>query len=173
MKRFLIILSLVSTCLNFCGGIVYSEVDMAGKYKLTIIHKPDGYYLDGKMVDTNVVENLLVTINEPVIKELDFTQFGINQSWLNENAASALNEYISYYPYIKPSEEQRKLFLDSFRNLSLVDKALRNYYESRWTDDYPQFSLEIIDTNGKVINLYSDAQHIFMVPWQIAKYGMG
>ncbi|MHC4571226.1 MAG: hypothetical protein ACYS0C_04015 [Planctomycetota bacterium] len=150
---------------------VHAAENIAGKYQLTIIRKVDGDYLDGNPVDSKLVDKLLDAINEPVIRELDISKLGISQRWLDQNAESALQEYVHDYPYLQPTNKQRDLFVRSFRSLELVNEVLHTYYQGWWTDDYPKLGLKIILNDGNSIDVYSDDQHAFMIPWEVTKGG--
>ena len=146
-------------------------INPAGEYKLILVSKRDNWYLEGKLVKSENVKQLLAALKTQPVKQLDVNQVGITQTWLNANAETAFREYCSVFRIDKPSEKQKELFLATFKDLNASQKAVQDYYRQRWTDDYPKFNLKIVTREEGIIELHSDDQHTFMIPWQITRDG--
>jgi hypothetical protein len=154
-------------------------------YELTLRQTENGWYLGcraafyleqldlgDKLCNSESVDKLLSAIKAPAIKQLDLVQLGITQSWLDQNAGPALVEYLSWYNYIKAPPQQKELFMNAFKDPNLAKKVLHGYYKSFWMDDYPSFSLKIIPLDNRAeVELYSNNQHAFMIPWRITRKG--
>ena len=149
----------------------YSYTIRAVDYKLILSQTEKGWYLGVKLCNSESIDKLLSAIKEPAIKQLDVVQLGITQSWLDQNAEPALEEYLSCYND-KPSPQQKDLFINAFKDPNLAKIVLYRYYKSFQPDDYPSFSLKIIPfDNRTAVELYSDDQHAFMIPWRITRKG--
>ncbi|MHC4284482.1 MAG: hypothetical protein ACYSWZ_16145 [Planctomycetota bacterium] len=159
-------------------------------YELILRQTENGWYLGcrvssymkqldlgDKLCNSESVEKLLNAIKTPAIKQLDVVQLGITQSWLDQNAEPALEENLSGYGYIKPSPlvspQQKDLFMNAFKDPNLAKMVLYWYYKKYFQpDDCPIFSLKIIPLDNRAeVELYSDNQHAFMIPWRITRQG--
>ena len=144
----------------FMGGLKENE--------LTIKHKPNGYYANGNKISTLLIENLIKVIFEPKVVELNLNDWGITQTWLNNNVNPDFTGF--YYGADEPSSTQKELYINSFTDLRIMKRVLGRYYQnySSMNDDYPEVSLIITGTNGEEIRIFSDFQGPFMIPWQIS-----
>lgn len=133
---------------------------------LVIKRKKDGFYANGKKVETRLIDELLKQINSDEKQNLQ--SLGITSEWLNENAERILPENLK-----NALPNEKELFLNSFRNINLVEKILPRIFGS-WTDgkgvttykystdDYPEFELEIRKRDGSTDKIASRQQTLFM-----------
>lgn len=119
----------------FMGGLKENE--------LTIKHKPNGYYANGNKISTLLIENLIKVIFEPKVVELNLNDWGITQTWLNNNFNPDFTGF--YYGADEPSSTQKELYFNSFTNLRIMKRVLERYYQNytSMNDDYPEVSLII------------------------------
>lgn len=102
---------------------------------------------------------------------VSFSNLGITQTWLDQNAEPAFDEYFNGRTSCIPPS-QRELFISRFRNASAIGKAVGAYFESSLTDDFPWTHVEIYErARGRVILLESSQLHAFMIPWIITENG--
>lgn len=142
----------------------------AQKSELLITHKPNGYYAKGDRIEKQKIDDLLSAVDAPEIIGFQAANLGITQAWLNANAEPAIKEYAD--AYISNAElNQKELYLSTFKNLSLVEKLLPRVLSGGWTDDYPRFTVEIIELDGSKSIVSSDAQPTLMLPWEVEKNG--
>lgn len=116
-----------------------------------------------------------------------FSDLGISQNWLDQNAEPAFAELFQD-PASSISPSQKDLFISAFRNATVAKKAVDEYFRSGWTDDFAMVHVEIYDrsslecrlvrlvkprdlTCGKNIVLESSELHAFMIPWMIRENG--
>lgn len=138
------------------------------KSELTITSKSKRYYVKDKKIENQLVNNLLNAIDEPEISKFELANLGITQEWLNANAEAAVKEYADYY-FSAAAPNQQALYYSSFKNLQFIEKILPFVLRGGWTDDYPNFVVEITETNGSKTIVSSDKQPSFMLPWKIVK----
>lgn len=93
---------------------------------------------------------------------------GITQEWLDENGEKVIPDRL-----YKPLPEEKDFFINSFRNLKLVEKILPRIFGS-WTDDkgiyhlkystdnYPEFEMIILKKDGSETRKASSSQIMFM-----------
>ena len=140
------------------------------KSELFIVYKPKGYYAKGDKIEKLLVDNLLSAINAPEIKQFDAANLGINQEWLDANAEIGVKEFADYY-FSVAAPNQKELYFSTFKNLKIIEKILPSVLDGGWTDDYPNFVIEINELDGSKTVVRSDKQPTFMLPWEITKNG--
>ncbi|HOL09303.1 MAG TPA: hypothetical protein PLZ08_11430, partial [Bacillota bacterium] len=104
-------------------------------------------------------------------KDYNLLNFGIDQNWLEQNANLALASQMKS----NWNENQTELYLNSFKNLNLVQEALSKYYQGwYYTALEPKAAISIGIYSGKLklFELYSREQREFMLPWKIIKDGI-
>lgn len=126
------------------------------------------YSANGKVIDVQLVQNLMDALNAPVLPAAQLDNMGLTQSWLGAHAEEALTSLhvASALP------EQRALFLRTFSDvrqaqqlLPLVSKPYTH------TDDYPSIRVDIVALDGRATSVDAFSQAPLMVPWQIKYEG--
>ena len=132
---------------------------------LRIEQRKTEYRTGGKRVDSMLVEELL--------REIDLTSekstlqnLGITESWLQSNVETALPKRLRDH-----SQNEKDLFLTSFRDIRLIEELLPHILRQGWTDDFPSIELRIVRNNGSTMLLTSERQNIFMTPFLIDQDG--
>jgi len=136
------------------------------------IERKNGKYAAGNMeIPDEQVTAFLVAVDTRSEGPVSFSDLGITQNWLDQNAEPAFDEYFQGRSgSILPS--QKDLFVSRFRSASAIGQAVDEYFQSYWTDDFPTAHVEVYDhTSGRAIVLESSAQHAFMIPWIITEIG--
>jgi hypothetical protein len=117
-----------------------------------------------------MVDDLITAIDEPEIKNFELSNIGITQEWLDANAIPGGEEYATHY-ISSGAQNQQELFYSSFKNLQFVEKLLPSLLRGGWTDDYPQLRVELLEKDGSKIEVSSDEQPLFMLPFEIRRNG--
>lgn len=175
-KLFLSAIFLVlASCLSFAQVREIREIKITsawgglgpfGQSELTITSKNNGYYSKNGKVEKQLVDDLLKAIDEPEIKEPSLSNLGITQEWLNANAEKGIQEYASGY-FSFSVENQKALYYSTFKDLQIMQKLLPSVFRGGWTDDYPRIEIKITELDGTNFIVRSDAQPLFMLPWEI------
>jgi hypothetical protein len=147
------------------GGLV-PDGSRPKNVELVIRWHGNAFEFAGAVVSAKTVNSLVATLREPVISKPDLRGLGIDQAWLNNNAASAADASMpkdySGTPDLK--ERYNALFKDS----SFMSEALaRVMMGAMWTDDYPHVGISIVFSDGKRWDVLSYRQVPFMLPWRI------
>lgn len=138
--------------------------------ELTITRKAGSYYSRGKNVDTRLVDRLVETLNDPRITEPDLANVGVTQAWLDANAEKGVKEYAGFY-YSTAAPNLQALYLSSFKDVDFMKRLLPLLYRGGWTDDRPRVAVEVIEESGSKVVATSDAQQLFMLPWEVMRSG--
>jgi hypothetical protein len=151
-----------------------TEARMFGPVETTWVRveRKNGKYVAGNMeIPDEQVTAFLVAVDTRSEGPLSFSDLGITQNWLDQNAEPAFDEYFEgRTSSILPP--QRDLFIGRFRSASAIGKAVDAHFQSSWTDDFPIAHVEIYDRNtGRTIVLESSELHAFMIPWVITENG--
>ncbi|HST53313.1 MAG TPA: hypothetical protein VLJ61_14980 [Pyrinomonadaceae bacterium] len=147
------------------GGLGVGKHD-----ELLITHKPGGYFASGKKVQDQLVKNLLDAVDAPALNELDLSNLGLTQDWLDANAEPAVREYADAY-YSASAPNLQALYLSSFKNREFIKQLVPSLFPGGWTDDYPRVEVEITDSGGGAIKIASEVQQDYMLPWEVSKDG--
>jgi hypothetical protein len=134
--------------------------------KLEIKQKKGKFLAGGKVVERSLIAELLRQIENREKQTL--ASLEINQTWLDQNADKSLPDRLK-----KALPNEKRLFLDAFRNIKLVEKILPRifgswtdekgtYHSNYSTDDYPEFEMTIRKSDGSVISFGSRSQTLFM-----------
>ena len=138
--------------------------------ELTITRKASSYYSGGKKVDIRLVNRLVKTLNEPRIPEPDLANIGVTQAWLDANAEKGVKEYAEFY-YSTSAANLQALYLSTFKDVDFMKRLLPSLYQGWWTDDYPRVKVEVIEDSGSKVVATSEAQQLFMLPWEVTRGG--
>lgn len=136
--------------------------------ELLITRTPTGYYSHGKKIEAQLITNLVDALNSPAISKIDLANLGVTQAWLDANAERGVREYADNY-FSSAAPNLQALYLSTFKNLRLMNRLLPSLYRSRWTDDYPLVEIEVTKRDGSKVVATSEAQQIFMLPWQVKR----
>lgn len=120
-------------------------------------------YVNGKVVESKLVEDLLRELAAPVDAP-SLTNLGITQSWLDQNAGPAYADHAKDQPKVDKDK-----FLASYRDLSLVESLKPELLRDGWTDDYPTIEIKIQKGSDAPIMLTSKHQNVFMIPFDISQ----
>lgn len=138
--------------------------------ELTITRKASSYYYDDKKVDAQLVDRLVKALNEPRIAKPDLANIGVTQAWLNANAEKGIKEYAEFY-YSTSATNLKDLYLSTFKDVNFMKRLLPSLYKVRWTDDYPRVEVKVIEDSGSKVVATSEAQQLFMLPWEVTSGG--
>jgi hypothetical protein len=150
---------------------------MFGPTKTTWVRvetKNGKYVADNVEISEKQVIAFLAAVDahgEGPLSTVSFSDLGITQDWLDQNAEPAFDEYFKdRTSFILPA--QRDLFISRFRNTSAIGKAVDAYFQSWWTDDFPEAHVEIYNrATNRAIVVESSNLHAFMIPWTISENG--
>lgn len=144
---------------------IWTGLGPTSESKLSLKEKNGEYYVKGKRVNKRLIERLLLELQEPFnIPTVE--NLGITEAWLQANAKSTLPERLK-----KSHQSEKDLFLSSFQDIKLIEKLLPGILGGWWTDDYPEFALQIKRKDGSSVIINSSRQGIFMVPLAIIENG--
>ena len=150
---------------SFWGGLgtpAHSE--------LIIKREASGYYAEGKKIDPQLIDNLLKTLKMPIVPKINSANLGITQAWLDANAEKGIKHYAASR-YSTAAPNLQALYLTTFKDLHFIERLLPNLYGLRWTDDNPLVEIEVINRNGSKLIASSEAQQLFMLPWELMRSG--
>ena len=144
----------------------------------------NGVYAAGTYtVDPSLVSHLMTVAKHPwplaatntwprVI--IDPVNLGLNAAWVKTNHQSLLQAFSGNTEqgvFPNASERQRAWLTQAIADLQCLNEAVRGYYRSSWSDDYPSVELRFQQDNEQIVEqvfrLRTDAQHSFMLPWEV------
>jgi len=105
---------------------------------------------------------------------IDPVNLGLNAAWVKTNHQRLLQAFAGdsekgVFP--NASDRQRAWLTQAIADLECLSEAVRGYYGSSWSDDYPSMELRFENDNGpffeQVFRLRTQAQHSLMLPWEI------
>jgi len=138
--------------------------------ELVVTRKSGAYLVNGKKIPDELIINLLSAVGAPIVTRPDPANLGITQEWLDANAEKAIKEYAAAY-FSLAAPNQRELYFSSFKDPKFIEKVLPRLFNFVASDDYPNVEIEITRTDGRMINVSSKAQPLFMLPWVISADG--
>lgn len=129
------------------------------------LHQVKGVcYLNGKVVESKLVDTLLREIDTPA-ETATLANLGITQSWLNDNAGPAWAIHETDVP--KPDKTK---FMAAYRDIAVIESLMSDLLRSGWTDDYP--TVEIAVQRGTTnTTVQTKRQNLFMIPFEITENG--
>jgi hypothetical protein len=119
---------------------------------------------DGVLLPPERLQRLQDALEEPMLAGIDLADLGVTRAWLDEHADEAWQ--VTRPSVRRPAPNLEALFKASFRDLHLVEQVIRAQYQSCHTDDFPALGLEVTRKDG-TLNLVSESQHAFMLPWKL------
>lgn len=140
------------------------------RFDLLITRKGNDYYANGKKVDGGLVTNLVAALEAPVIPEVDLTNLGLTQEWLDANAEKGVRDYADFY-YTVAAPNLQALYLNTFKDAAFMKRFVPSLYRGWWTDDYPVVEVEVTKANGSKLVAHTEGQQLFMLPWEVTNDG--
>lgn len=137
-------------------------------HELTITRKGDSFESAGKNVEPRLISNLLDALNSPAKRRIELANLGITSAWLEANAGKGVSES-QYFSTAAPNLQA--LFFSTFKDLTFMRRFVPWIYQGRGTDDYPSVEVEVTTADGKKLVATSEAQHLFMLPWEVVRRG--
>ena len=154
-------------------GIASKRSGMGGRQEsvLVVSRQGDQYSAaDGRKISGESVTALERAIDAPEFAVLNFDNLGINQAWLDRNAAPAFPE-CCIYNGIWATAQQKRLFNRIFRDKTQMENIVGDYLlREPHTDDYPRVEITI-KRAAETIKLSSEQQTPLMLPWKIENGG--
>ena len=138
--------------------------------ELTIVRQGNSYRAGGKIVDAQLITNLLDALHGAAVSKIDLTNLGITQAWLDANAEQGIREYADFY-YSNSAPNLQALYLSTFKDMAFMTRLVPSVYGLRWTDDYPLVEVEVTKADGTKVVATSEEQQLFMLPWEVVKGG--
>lgn len=145
------------------NGLVYSYDNYAQPY----LEDKENIFTD-KPFDAFKITNVLDALLEPVARELNIDQLGLNKAENSKNMADIIREFNKIYQFQTIPEDKIQETVEILGNHENIKEAVSEYYASNWYDDYPKIVVEIKLLDDKIITLQSNDQHFFMAPWFIS-----
>lgn len=122
-----------------------------------------------KKIDPVVVDSLLASLKNPSnLKSDPMKMFGLDSTWLIENAETLWNEYNGTKTKTK---EINEIAIGTIKNYSQVKNSLWALQGSHWTDDYPYVEIRIIK-GIDTLSISSEGQYPYMLPWKVNGKGV-
>ena len=149
-----------------------------------ILNWSNGVYAAGAYtVSPSLVSHLMTVANRPWPQPatntrprviIDPVNLGLNAAWVKTNHQRLLqafsgNSEQGIFP--NASDRQRAWLTQAMADVELLSEAVHGYYRSSWTHDDPSLELRFESDNGQVVEqvfrLRTQAQHTFMLPWEV------
>lgn len=127
---------------------------------LTLVDQPDRIV---KKLKIEQIDKILISITNKNFRQNDpLTAFGKDSTWLIKNAEKL---WINYLDGRKEYDEINKIAIQTIKDYHKIKDIIKTMQGSfNWTDDYPSVKIYIINKSD-TINLYSDGQYPYMLPW--------
>ena len=94
--------------------------------ELTIVRQGNSYRAGGKIVDAQLIENLLDALHQPAMSKIDLTNLGITQAWLDANAEKGVKEYAEFY-YSSSAPNLQALYLSTFKDMAFMTRLVPSF----------------------------------------------
>jgi hypothetical protein len=133
--------------------------------QLEVVRGKDGFTLQGKPVDSVLVETLIHALQAPAIAHPQAENLGITVEWLHQHGHD--KEPKASAQGIDTTPGQHSLYESAIMNPQVIAKALPGLFNNMHTDDYPHVRLEVRFTDGSKLKAASDSQFPFMLPWSV------
>lgn len=149
-----------------------------------ILNRSNGVYAaEAYMVAPSLVSHLMTVASRPWPQPatntwprviIDPVNLGLNAAWVKTNHQRLLqafsgNSEQGIFP--NASDRQRAWLTQAMADVELLGEAVRGYFRSSWSDDDPSLELWFENDNGQIVEqvfrLRTQAQHSFMLPWEI------
>lgn len=123
------------------------------------------YYAGDKELPGKFIVRLETAVAAARIPALNLANLGINQAWLDRNAAAAFPECCVDND-IRATRTHRRLFIKNFRDWRLMKEIIRNQIQNRYADENRSVEITIKRAN-ETLRWTAIGQAAFMLPWQI------
>ena len=133
--------------------------------RLEIVRGSRGFALQGKPVDSALVETLIRALQAPTIPHPQAANLGITPDWLRQHRHE--KEPRAPAQGIDTTPGQHSLYESAIMNPQVIAKTLPGLFNNMHTDDYPHVRLEVRFTDGTKLTATSDSQFPFMLPWSV------
>jgi len=113
-------------------------------------------------------ETLEEVIRSAPVSRDDALRTLADAKWLRAHAGEAYEESRPDHKHAAAcSDKARQIFTDRFTDTKVAIAALGEHYGSMWTDDVPSIAIDITLHDRRHVQLTSDSQHVFMLPWRV------
>lgn len=136
------------------------------KSQLAVVRRGSKYISNGKKIDPAKIDALLKALEEPTISKPSLDNLGITETTLRKNAQICVETCINGY-IARANPDQKQLFISKYTDTMLVEEQVEGMFNGGWTDDYPFFEMRIRLNDGGEVEVSSDSQSLFMIPWKI------
>jgi len=144
---------------------VWTGLGPTGESRLIIKRKKHKFFSKDKQVQNELIDHLLqelhLSVDSPTLQNL-----GISESWLQTTAESALPNRLK-----NAQQNEKDLYVTSYKNLDLIGRLLPQIIGGGWTDDFPRFEMRIRKRDGSLTEIKSKMQGVFMIPLAIVENG--
>jgi hypothetical protein len=124
----------------------------------------DGYLLGTSRVDVGTVRRLVDAVTAPPVTRDVALQALTSDRWLRMKANSSYR--VLSEAHGECSAAARELFTRTFTNRETALRALRSYYDTRHTDDFPSIAVVVRFSDGTAVRADAYSQHALMLPWK-------
>src|SRR6266403_3418854 len=128
---------------------VWTGLGPTGESRLIIKRKKHKFFSKDKQVQNELIDHLLqelhLSVDSPTLQNL-----GISESWLQTTAESALPNRLK-----NAQQNEKDLFVTSYKNLDLIGRLLPQIIGGGWTDDFPSFEMRIRKRDGSLAEIKS------------------
>jgi hypothetical protein len=136
---------------------------------LLIRQEKGAFVLDGKRIDTALVEALATAMNEAAIKKPDLGNLGLTPAWFKANGAAAALKNDRSFEDAAPN--QKELFNKTFNDSGIMGRIVPSLFGTMRTDDYPSVVVTVTYDDGSTMSAKSVAWDPFMLPWLVGRNG--
>jgi len=129
----------------------------------------DGMYDGVKRVNNVSINELIKSIEEPVVEKLDLEKLGVNQKFLDENLPKALELIKKTYRINNDqwTQNHENLYKKKFTDLERAKYLVEQSYLPDLSHVYGSFEFSIVTKDGRKINANSFTQKDYMIPWEV------
>lgn len=142
---------------------------------LVITCEPNRCVSGDREVPIELVEAVRTAVSQPAMERITLDNLGVGEDWLRRVIAKER----SRFEYAKPTPQDAFLGVYGTRLQDCAPRAdvmlgmLASYYDPQnwWTDDYPRVTASMTISSGSSVQLSSDSQKEFMLPWKVSVGG--
>jgi hypothetical protein len=147
-------------------------VPSSGKrlHDLVISCEPRRCTSDGGEVPVELVEAFFAAVLQPEMASIDLQNLGVNRDWVRRAVAKERVRYDRENPDSTAFEREFGSRLhDCAARPEVLRSLLATYYDPRylWYEDYPSVMARATLSSGSTVELSSQSQKEFMLPWRV------
>jgi hypothetical protein len=132
-----------------------------------VIQREKGEFrLRAKRVDPILIDKLVAALREPIIPKPNTQNLGMTPDWLKENAVPAVQKHAPF-SFDSAAPNQKELFVRSFNDPAVIERALDSLFGFMMFDDYPRAAVRVLFEDGTALEASSHSYYQFMLPWQM------